>query len=151
MSNPIEAFVPRQDRIREHTSPAVNEKIDTLTNATLVATLRAGPEAIQRRLTKLDSEWDVDRALMVNFALVGGAAFAAGITRYTASPVLGPRRKGFLYFFGTQLAFLLVHGVVGWCPPLVVFRRLGVRTKGEIEGERHVLLQHAQQTPSLEA
>ena len=35
--------------------------------------------------------------------------------------------------------FLLQHAVQGWCPPLPVFRRLGVRTAYEIEEERYAL------------
>lgn len=31
--------------------------------------------------------------------------------------------------------FLLQHAVQGWCPPLPVFRRLGVRTAREIHEE----------------
>lgn len=124
------------DRVRRHTAPSVNEQIDRLTRASIQEHSAAGPAAIQRRLASLDHEWDVDRALMVNFAIAGGASFAVGLARYTRSPLLGPRRKGFLYFFGTQLAFLLLHGVAGWCPPAVVFRRLGFRTQREIEVER---------------
>jgi hypothetical protein len=127
------------DRVRNHTAPYVNRKIDRLTRASITEHTEAGPEAIQRRLAELDHEWDVDRALMVNFAVAGGTAFALGLARYTDSPLFGPRRKGFLYLFGTQLAFLLVHGLIGWCPPVVVFRRLGVRTQREIETEREAL------------
>ena len=36
-------------------------------------------------------------------------------------------------------AFLLEHAVQGWCPPLAVLRRLGVRTAHEIERERRGL------------
>lgn len=36
-------------------------------------------------------------------------------------------------------AFLLQHAVQGWCPPVPVFRRLGVRTAGEIDQERYAL------------
>jgi hypothetical protein len=117
----------------------VNRKIDRLTSASITEHTQAGPEAIQRRLAELDHEWDVDRALMVNFAIAGGAAFALGLARYTDSPLFGPRLKGFLYLFGTQLAFLLAHGVVGWCPPVVLFRRLGLRTQREIDTERAAL------------
>jgi len=35
--------------------------------------------------------------------------------------------------------FLLQHGVQGWCPPLGILRRLGVRTPREIEAERYAL------------
>jgi hypothetical protein len=36
-------------------------------------------------------------------------------------------------------AFLLQHAVQGWCPPLPVFRRAGVRTAAEIDHERYAL------------
>lgn len=137
LSNSNEAL--RHDRVREHTAPHVNERIDQLTRASITEHKERGAEAISRRLAELDQEWDVDRALMVNFAVAGAATFTAGLTRYITSSPFGPRRKGFLYFFGTQLGFLLLHGVVGWCPPASVFRRLGFRTQREIEVERAAL------------
>jgi hypothetical protein len=35
--------------------------------------------------------------------------------------------------------FLLQHALQGWCPPVSLFRRLGVRTSAEIEQERYAL------------
>jgi hypothetical protein len=35
--------------------------------------------------------------------------------------------------------FLLQHAVQGWCPPVPVFRRLGIRTAREIDLERYGL------------
>lgn len=35
--------------------------------------------------------------------------------------------------------FLLQHSVQGWCPPISLFRRLGVRTATEIDEERYAL------------
>ena len=35
--------------------------------------------------------------------------------------------------------FLLQHALQGWCPPVPVLRRLGVRTRLEIERERYAL------------
>ncbi len=35
--------------------------------------------------------------------------------------------------------FLLQHAVQGWCPPLPIFRRHGVRTQTEIDYERYAL------------
>ena len=130
----------KTDRVRQHTAPTVNERIDRLTQASIDATVSAGPEAIARRLSELDQEWDVDRALMVNFAVAGATTFGVGLARYAASSPFGPRRKGFLVFFGAQLGFLLLHGLAGWCPPASVFRRLGFRTQREIETERFALL-----------
>jgi len=124
------------DRVRDHTAPAVTERIDRMTEAELDAAVAAGPAAIQRRMIKLESEWDVDRALIVNFAIAGAVSLATGLVRYQRTPAFSRRRKGFLYLFGAQLGFLLLHGTVGWCPPASLFRRLGFRTQREIEAER---------------
>ena len=124
------------DRVRQHTAPGVNERIDRLASASVDACVEAGPEAIRRRLVQLEYEWDVERALLVNFAIAGGAAFSVGLLRYANTPLFMPRRKGLLYLFGAQLGFLLLHGTVGWCPPASLFRRLGFRTQREIEAER---------------
>ncbi|HYQ27894.1 MAG TPA: hypothetical protein VER04_11770 [Polyangiaceae bacterium] len=127
------------DRVREHTARGVIERIDRLTEADTDAAVAAGPEAIMRRLVQLDYEWDIDRALMVNFALAGAASFTAGLLRYTQTPPYRPRRKGFLYLFAAQLGFLFLHGTVGWCPPAALLRRLGFRTQREIAAERSQL------------
>jgi hypothetical protein len=37
------------------------------------------------------------------------------------------------------MAFLMTHAAIGWCPPVALFRRLGYRTKSEIEAERSLL------------
>ena len=36
-------------------------------------------------------------------------------------------------------AFLLQHAIQGWCPPVSVLRRMGVRTTREINHERFAL------------
>jgi hypothetical protein len=127
------------DRVREHTPEVINARIDRLTRSSAEATAERGRDAVLSRLAELDREWDVDRALMVNFAVVGGAAFALGMFRSRRSAVFGRRRNGFLYLLGTQLGFLFWHGAVGWCPPVPLFRRLGFRTQREIEIERGLL------------
>jgi hypothetical protein len=142
MSNSIVQFLEqRPDRVRDHTGQSANRRIAEQTSARVERVLARGRDAVIHRLAELDREWDVDRALMVNFAVVGGAAYATGLLRLGERRWLRPRRKGWLYFFSAQLGFLLLHGTVGWCPPLPVFRRLGVRTKTEIEAERQALLE----------
>ncbi|NLW68840.1 MAG: hypothetical protein GXY28_13685, partial [Bacteriovoracaceae bacterium] len=37
------------------------------------------------------------------------------------------------------LGFLLQHAIQGWCPPVSIFRRLGMRTKEEIQFELYGL------------
>lgn len=141
MENTLQQHFHRhRDRVREHSAEIVNRRVDQATESSIATTTRGGRDAVQRRLSELDYEWDIDRALMLNFAIVGGTAFALGLRRYTKSPWFAPRRKGFLYFFGSQLAFLAMHATVGWCPPAALFRRLGFRTKPEIEAERLQLM-----------
>lgn len=119
------------DRVRRHTSPDVNTKIDRLTRAIVEDCATGGRDAIVLRLKELDREWDVDRALMANFAVVGGATL-----------MLGERHHpGWKYFFRAQMGFLFMHALVGWCPPLAVFRRLGFRTAKEIALEREALVE----------
>lgn len=129
----------RGDRVREHSSRVVNDRIDMLARASVDKCIERGHDAIVQRLAELDREWDIDRALMLNFALVGAATFATGLTRYASTRLLAPRRKGFLYLFGAQLGFMLLHATVGWCPPVPVLRRLGFRTAREIAAERNAL------------
>jgi hypothetical protein len=121
------------DRIRARTSRHVNDRIDRETSQRIAQGRRAPTASLLRRLAELDREWDVDRALMANFAVLGSLTFGLGMSRVTP----WRRTNPWLALFGTQLGFLLVHAVAGWCPPLPVFRRLGFRTQKEIDVERH--------------
>ena len=118
-----------QDRVRRHTAPPVNHRIDALTRAR-IAEIGKDHDAIIERLAELDHEWDIDRALMAQFATVGGALLALGIAK---------RNRSLLGVVGAQCLFLLQHAVFGWCPPASLFRRLGVRTQQEICAERAAL------------
>ena len=131
LASPLGSADPRnRDRIRDHTPTFVNDTIDTLTAASATRALSGGRDAIVARLKELEYEWDADRAVVLNFAIVGGL-----------SSLLGEKNQGWKMFFRTQQAFLLLHTVVGWCPPLSLFRRLGFRTWQEITSERMLLEQ----------
>jgi hypothetical protein len=120
---------PKSDGIRKHTGTLTNQKIDRATQHALDEVAHS-PDAIRARLAELEREWNVDRALMLNFAVLGG--LSAGIA------IFGPRRartpSAAVLF--TQLAFLAHHAIRRWCPPMPVFRRLGFRTEREIDAER---------------
>jgi hypothetical protein len=47
--------------------------------------------------------------------------------------------RKWLWLSGAVFGFLLLHGVQGWCPPVPVLRRLGIRTRGEIDREKYAL------------
>jgi hypothetical protein len=121
------------DRIRRRTAGGVNDRIDRKTQARLDDLVGGDLESILARIHKLDREWDVERALITNFAIVGGFAFLQ--SRRFRKP------NGWTALFASQLGFLLMHATMGWCPPLPVFRRLGFRTAKEIAAERQALVQ----------
>jgi hypothetical protein len=116
-------------RVPEHTAEHLNEQIRRQTEEDVARYAAAGPEAIDRRLAELDHEWDIERTLEANaatLALIGVTLGATVDRRWLLLP-------------GVVAGFLLQHAVQGWCPPLPVFRRLGVRTASEIARERYAL------------
>lgn len=116
------------DRVAQHTPVRVNKKIEEQTQSS-ISYYRNHPEQIEQRLKKLDKEWDIERALETNAA-----------TLIIASSVLGFVYKKRLFALPLVVGtFLLQHALQGWCPPLSVMRRLGIRTATEIEQERAVL------------
>ena len=130
----IEWTPPARDRVRERTSETANARIDQDTQAAMEKASES-PEAIRQRLRDLDREWNVDRALMLNFAIVAGLSASM-----TMRNLLHKRRLGgWGAMFWTQIGFLAYHALRGWCPPVPVFRRLGYRTGPEICAERVAL------------
>lgn len=121
------------DRVPRNTVSGINARIHERTRQRVAITLRGGSRQILCRLAELDREWDIERVLETNAATVSLLGFAlafGGDRRFLALPVI-------------VSAFLLQHALQGWCPPLPVLRRLGVRTASEIEEERRLLLQGA--------
>jgi hypothetical protein len=117
------------DRVSSNTADHVNEEIRRRTEENVARFARAGPEAIARRLDELDREWDIERCvetLAPSFSLLG---IGLGLT---------VSRKWFALPIVVQ-AFFLQHALQGWCPPIPVLRRLGVRTMDEIDHERNAL------------
>lgn len=115
-------------RVADQTDQGINERIERQTQAN-IAYFAEHPELIGQRLEELDREWDVERWLELNSAILSFAGVALGLTRSRAWLLLPLAVQG----------FFLQHGVQGWCPPLPLFRRLGVRTELEIQTERFAL------------
>ncbi len=119
-----------KDRVRKATSDHVNEKIDNQTRENIEAYSIASKEMLQARIEDLDREWDIERTLELNASLV---ALAGVILAATVN-------KRWLLLPGLVTAFLAQHAIQGWCPPIPLFRRLGVRTQKEIDAEKQALL-----------
>lgn len=124
-----EAAREEEDHVRESSRGAVNAKIDHETEEN-IRYWSAQPRAeIDARITALDREWDVERYLEMtasSLALTGVLAGLAGKRKALILPTV-------------VLAFLFQHAVQGWCPPLTLFRSLGIRTRKEIDREKYAL------------
>jgi hypothetical protein len=116
-------------RVAEQTPEHINERIRRETDERVAHYSTLGPEAIQRRLVELDHEWDIERALEVSASTV--SLLGLGLGTFV--------RRGWFILPVIVAGFLLQHALQGWCPPIPVLRRLGVRTSTEIEHERYAL------------
>ncbi|OHB64559.1 MAG: hypothetical protein A2Y77_14155 [Planctomycetes bacterium RBG_13_62_9] len=121
-------MVPETEaRVEINTEEQINQRIRRELEARVCYYAQRIDE-IDGRLEELDQEWDVERVLETN----AGIAFLLGVT-------LGAIRGKWYLLSGVVAAFLIQHAVQGWCPPVSIFRRLGVRTSAEINHERFAL------------
>ena len=112
-------------RVPDHTRNSVNRKIRATTLKNLQACIDQDAQAIDRRIAELRREWDIERTLEANAAAVTVVGTILGFTR----------SRRFFALPGLVVGFLLQHAVQGWCPPLPVFRQMGIRTSAEIHSE----------------
>lgn len=125
----LDQLPPTSRRVELQTRPALNEAILEQTDQTLMRLQAAPAREIEEHLQRLDREWDVERALQTNapvLCLVGLALGAAVDRRFLLLPA-------------AVFAFFGQHALQGWCPPIPVFRRMGLRTLREIERERYAI------------
>ncbi len=117
------------DRVRAATSAEINRRIDLEIENRIIFYARKNKRAITLRLKELDEEWSIERWLETNASSLALTGLVLGATV----------NKKWLWLSGGVLGFLLLHGLHGWCPPVPALRRMGVRTRGEIERERYAL------------
>lgn len=117
-----------EQRVEQHTDPAINEKLRRDIEARIYYYSQR-IEDIQQRLNELESEWDIERVLETQASALSFLGLFLGATS---------SRKWFIVPT-IVAAFFLQHALSGWCPPIPVLRRLGVRTTREINHERFAL------------
>jgi hypothetical protein len=125
----IDRLPPTSTRVEHETAEPLNRAIRDRTEARVALLEHAGPQAIGERLDELDREWDIERVLQTNASII----VLLGL-------LLGARvDRRFLLLPAAVFSFFAQHALQGWCPPIPLFRRLGIRTVREIERERYAL------------
>ena len=110
------------ERVLVHSAPWKTERIERQMEQRLWY-FAVHPDKIDGRLRELDAEWDMERLLETNATSLALFGLTLGAT---------VNRKFLLMPF-LVMGFLLQHALQGWCPPVPLFRRLGVRTQTEID------------------
>lgn len=111
------ARVPTQSDVDQHSIERVREYA------------QKSASEITERISTLDREWDVERILEANASILAFLGLILGLTV----------NSNWFWLTGIVLPFLFQHAVQGWCPPLFVLRRLGVRTRRELDREKYAL------------
>lgn len=124
-------FNPTTTKVNMFSSPRVNREIKSQTDRNIEQYTQKSDEDIKARIKELDYEWDTERTLEVNFALIVVVTTFIGAIR----------NKKWSLISTIAAVFMLQHSIQGWCPPLSVIRRLGVRTATEILEEKEALKQ----------
>ncbi|KIY23777.1 hypothetical protein [Mesobacillus subterraneus] len=122
-------FPPTTTKVNMFSSPRVNREIKFRTERNIEQYTEKSDEDIKARIKELDYEWDTERTLEVNFALIVVVTTFIGAIR----------NKKWSLISTIAAVFMLQHSLQGWCPPLSVIRRLGVRTATEILEEKETL------------
>jgi len=117
------------DRVRSSTAAHVNEEIDHQTDLNIHRYKGKSKVEILERIQMLDKEWDIERVLEVNASTLALTGLILGLIS----------KRKWLFLPAIVLPFLLQHGITGWCPPLSLLRRIGIRTRGEIDREKYAL------------
>ena len=117
------------DRVRANTATHVNLRIDAKIAENVAHYKGKSKDEISLRINRLEREWDMERLLEMNASALSFIGLTLGITR----------NRKWLVLPGIVLPFLFQHAVQGWCPPIPVLRRCGIRTRGEIDREKYAL------------
>ena len=114
-----------EEQMPRHIQSSLEDRIQARTLHDVSRYVGADPVFIDERIRELELEWDLERTLEANAAMIGLLGLGLGLTV----------NKKFLVLPMAMSAVLLQQALRGWCPPLPLFRRLGIRTSAEIHEE----------------
>ena len=118
-----------KDRVRSSTAEEINRQLDRELESRLRRFGDRDWSEIEIRIDQLEREWDIEQVLQTNASLLAFTGVVLGALH----------SKRWLMLPGLVLPFLFQHAVQGWCPPVPFFRRMGIRTRKEIDQENFAL------------
>lgn len=130
LSEVLEKIPPTSRRVEQSTDPTLNQMIQRRSDVEVARLEQADDADLSTRIQQLEQEWDIERTLQLNASVL---AFSGSMLGYTT------RNRRYFLVPTVIFGFFLQHALQGWCPPIPIFRRLGVRTQREIERERYAL------------
>ena len=119
------------DPVRNATPDSFNDRIDRETEENIDYYSGLDDASIRDRIIALDKEWDIERTLELNASVIAFSGLLLGVTV----------NKKWLILPALVTAFLAQHAIQGWCPPVPLFRKMGIRTRKEIDREKCELLE----------
>lgn len=116
------------ERVRYNSSEQINHQIDNDIHESIKYYYYHRDE-IEKRIAELDKEWDIERVIELNAAVIALAGLALGASLDKKWLIL-PMVAGLC---------LAQHATLGWCPPLPFLRAMKIRTRQEIDREKYGL------------
>lgn len=118
-----------EKRVRQQSYSETNLKVDKdiLNNIKHYSNL--SEEVITKRIKELDREWDIERLLEINLSTLALTGILLSMIKHRSWIILPT----------VALGFFAQHVIQGWSPPLQVLRFFKVRTRNEINQEKHAL------------
>jgi hypothetical protein len=117
------------DNVRLSTPQRYNHRIDQAMMKRVWEYARKSPVEISRRIEELEREWDLERVLESS----AGAIALSGIV------LSGLHSRKWLLVPAGILTVLLKHALLGNSAPIACLRRMGIRTRREIDAEKYAL------------
>ncbi len=120
---------PTAFRVFLRTNPMINAEIRSKILRSLNILKKNNEPQISERIKKLNMEWDTERVLETDAAVM-----------IILSSYLGRKTSGKWNYVTLIIGCcVLLHALQGWCPSLPIIRKWGVRTEDEINLEKMAL------------
>jgi hypothetical protein len=119
----------RGDKVRANSPPEINEAIDREIAVTVRLYAGKSRYEITKRIEELNNEWDIRRHIEIRAGIISIIGLVLGLSK----------NRKWLILPLIATTFLLQYAILGWAPPVYFLRKLGIRTRQEIDVEKYAL------------